>query len=111
MINPKTLSWTGADQREDGTPYLPADRQGYNVAIIIAGSGTPKQSDVVYTAIDQAYDFSIPIDQLGSPLKTGSYEFYIQDEDVDGLRSAWSAPLAFEIVVANPKPPTGLAVS
>jgi len=106
MINPTNLSWVGSNEREDNTPYLPADRRGYNVYIEIAGS---PPTAPVFTATAEAYDFSMPISDLGAPLAEGVYDMYITDVDTEGRESDYSAPLSFEIVVAVPKPPTGLS--
>jgi len=108
MNNPTTLSWTGASEREDGTPYPAVERKGYNVYIYPAGQ-TP--GDVIFTAISDQYDFSMPISDLGNPLTIGDYEMVITDVDTDGRESTYSQPITFSIVVANPKPPTGLSAS
>ena len=106
MNNPATFSWIGSNEREDGTPYLPADRRGYNVYIDLAG--TPP-STPIFTATSELYDFSMPISDLGSPLSEGDYEMFVKDVDTQGRESDLSLPLAFSIVVAVPKPPTGLS--
>jgi len=108
MNNPNQFSWVGASEREDGTPYLPADRRGYNVFIYPAG-GSP--AEVTFTAVSEANDFSMPVSDLGNPLAEGEYEMVITDVDTDGRESMFSAPITFLIVVAAPKPPTGLVAS
>lgn len=108
MNNPTTLSWTGANEREDGTPYLPAERKGYNVFIYPAGQSP---AEVIFTAISDKYDFSMPVSDLGNPLSEGDYEMVITDVDIDGRESLYSQPITFSIVVTNPKPPTGLSAS
>lgn len=108
MNNPNTFSWTGSDQREDNTPYLPEDRRGFNVYIFTQG-GAP--GEVTFTAISQAYDFSMPISDLGDPLTEGDYSMVVTDVDNQGRESGFSAPVDFSIVVALPKPPTGLSAS
>ena len=106
MNNPNTFSWTGSNEREDGTPYLPEERRGFNVYIY---QGSP--GEVTFTAISQAYDFSMPISDLGDPLAEGDYSMVGTDVDTDGKESGFSAPIEFSIVVAIPKPPTGLIAS
>lgn len=106
MINPTDLSWTGSSEREDNTPYLPSERRGYNVYIEPTGNGP---TSPMFTATAEAYTFSMPISDLGAPLAEGIYDMYITDVDTEGRESAYSLPITFEIVVAVPKPPTGLA--
>lgn len=108
MANINTLSWVGSNEREDNTPYLPADRHGYNVAIQNAADVQDPDANIVFTAISQEYDFSVPIADLGAPLTEGTWNFYVQDEDKEGRRSDWSPALAVVWVIAAPKPPTGL---
>ena len=45
MNNPNTFSWIGSNEREDGTPYLPEERRGFNVYIY---QGSP--GEVTFTA-------------------------------------------------------------
>jgi len=112
MINPKVINWIGSSEREDNTPYLVTDRRGYNVVLQVAGTPAPAYDAVpLYTAISGAYDFSLDMTLLGEYPAEGDYEFYVQDEDVDGRKSVWSAPYAFSVVVANPKPVTGFSAS
>jgi len=104
------LSWTGSDQREDNTPYLPAERRGYNVYIRPASD--PFDNTVIFTAIDQAYDFVMPLTLLANPLlKDVDYIANVTDVDIDGRESAISADLAFRVDTALPKPVTGLVAS
>jgi len=106
MKNPTHVSWTGSNEREDGTPYLPTDRRGYNVFIFPAG-GSPE--DVTFTAIGEAYDFSMPIADMGDPLTDGAYQMIITDVDTDGRESGYSLPIDITIdTVALPKPVTGV---
>lgn len=105
MNNPTTLSWTGSNEREDGTPYLATDRRGYNVFIYPAGQAP---AEITFIAVSEVYEFSMPVADLGAPLAEGDYEMVITDVDTDGRESTFSVPLLFSIVVASPKPPTGL---
>ena len=108
MINPTQISWTGSNEREDGSPYTPAERRGYNVYIFPDGSSP---TEITFTAISEAYDFSMPISDLGNPLDEGMWEMSITDVDKDGRESAYSAPVQFEVKTYAPKPPTQLSVS
>ena len=104
------LQWTGANQREDGTPYLPEERQGYNVYIRPANK--PFNNTVIYTAISTEYDFVFPLNLLGDPLlKDTDYIVNITDVDIDGRESALSADLVINLVTTLPKPVTGLSAS
>jgi len=108
MNNPNQFSWMGATEREDGTLYNPEERRGYNVYIFLVGFSP---TEVTFTATSQVNDFSMPISDLGNPLAEGDWEMVITDVDTDGRESAYSTPITFSIVVALPKPPTGLSVS
>ena len=108
MNNPTTFSWIGNNEREDGTPYLSTDRRGYNVYIEPVGT-QPSSPIFTATAPPDSYDFSMPISDLGNPLTEGDYEMFVTDVDTEGRESDYSLPLAFSIVVAHPKPPTGLS--
>ena len=110
------FSWVGATEREDNTPYTPEERHGYNILILKPSDPPPGINDTpLYVAIGTApvpNEYSIEIDQLGAKLAEGDYLFYVQDEDTEGRKSEWSPePAAFTVVIAAPKPPTGLSVS
>ena len=111
MANPSSISWTGSNEREDNTPYLPEERRGYHVAIVPDGAAGTPDDYIRFSAISQSYDYTMPLSELANPLTEGSYQVYLQDEDVDGRKSVWSAPIAISWVTANPKPPTGLIAS
>ena len=53
----------------------------------------------------------MPIGDLGDPLAEGDYSMVVTDVDIDGSESGYSTPIDFSIVVALPKPPTGLVAS
>lgn len=108
MINPKTFSWTGSNEREDGRAYPPEERRGYNVYIY---PPTTQPATVIFTATSQAYDFSMPISDLGNPLDPGDWEMVVTDVDTDGRESDYSAPVGFTIELLPPKKPVSLLVS
>lgn len=112
MANPTEVSWQGATEREDNTPYTPDMRHGYNVTIVPEGDAP---GAVVFTSIGgeagNANNYSMPLADLGNPLTEGNWWIYVQDEDTDGRQSAWSQPALISWVIAAPKPPIGLVVS
>ena len=108
MNNPKEFTWVGATERTDGTPYDSTERRGYNVYIYPAGESP---TEVTFAAISQENDFTMPVSDLGNPLDEGDYEMVVTELPVKGRESDYSVPITFSIVVANPKPPTGLTAS
>jgi hypothetical protein len=82
------FSWVGSNQRED--------------------EGAEKPAEPTFIAISSEYDFSMPLSDLGNPLKDGNYTAIITDVDKDGRESGDSAPLNFTMSTESPKPPTGL---
>lgn len=114
MILTKQIEWQGANTREDGTPYLPSDRQGYLVSIRPATEVASSPDDFVVfasTEADAENFYVMPVGLLAAPLSEGTWLVAVQDLDKSGHASAWSADLYFDVVVTNPKAPTGLVVS
>ena len=112
MSNPKQFSWTGATMREDGTPYLPSDRKGYNASIRPANypDALPEEY-IIFSPISETQEFVLPVSELANPPTDGDWLLSVQEVDKDNRQSAWSDDLPFTWVTANPKPPTGLLAS
>ena len=99
--NPTLLEWTGASTKVDGiTPYDPADRAGFNIAVVPAGSAVPTSSTAIdYVATSPTHNFSVTFAQMAFTLSNGNYELYMQDEDNEGHKGEWSLGVAFFINV------------
>ena len=112
MIN--QFSWIGASEREDGSPYLPEERRGYDASIRPAADvGESPDNYLVFTSTEPSpsNDYTMPYGLLGNPLTEGDWIFVVRDVDKDGRMSAWSADYEFSVVITRPKPPTGLSAS
>lgn len=111
MRNPTHLSWVGATEREDGTPYGLNERRGFNVFIYPAGD-SPAEVTFTATGNPLTNDYTMPIADMGAPLADGDWQLVITDVDLDGRESLYSLPIDITIdSVTAPKSPTGLLAS
>jgi hypothetical protein len=106
-INPTKITWGRVTERTDGST-IPGEIN-YNVGTAGA-DGAITHHAILVGSLQPDNTFSAPIADMS--FEPGVHTLALSATEVaTGLTSAWSNTVAFEIVVAKPKPPLAVAVA
>lgn len=104
VLNPTVLSWQHSNKNTDGSAFTSAQYAGTDVSV---DGGAAVALTVPYAADGH---YQIPVTAIGA-LGTGTHTFAVDVKHVNGNKSAFSAPFAFDVDTRVPEVPFGLSAS